>query len=181
MAGKCPFAAWGAAAVVLAAAACTPAQQQETKSGADDALLLAQLRAKIAAVDAATISLVHVNVRNGVVTLSGQAPSAAERSAIEGTAKSVPGVRTVIDRLAVNPKAPTSRQLADDFALEAQVKAAIARDAGLNALRVHVSAHAAAVTLEGSVPSAALRTVVFDAAKSVPGAKSVSDRLSIKR
>ncbi|MDQ2817823.1 MAG: BON domain-containing protein [Candidatus Eremiobacteraeota bacterium] len=170
---------WVIAACV--AAGCSPAQQQQTRASADDALTLAQVRAKITAVDPATISLVHVSVASGVVTLRGQTQNAAQRSKIIAAARSVPTVRSVVDRLSLNARAPTGGEMASDLGLEARVKGSIARDAGINALRVRVSVHKGVITLEGELPTSAMHAVVLDAAKGVRSGARVIDRIRVAR
>ena len=58
-------------AFALLASACSPSQQQQTQNAVNDAFLAAQIRAKMSAVDAATLSNVKVKVVNHNVTLSG--------------------------------------------------------------------------------------------------------------
>ena len=76
--------------VVIAFAAllagCTAAQQRQAQGSMNDALISAQVEAKIAAIDTAAISLVHVQVNSGVVILSGPAAfeSAREFGSIAG-------------------------------------------------------------------------------------------------
>jgi CBS domain-containing protein len=53
----------------------------------------------------AEVDLLEVEVQQGVVTLSGQAESEQEREAIGLAARSIPGVREVVNNLAVDPRA----------------------------------------------------------------------------
>ena len=162
--------------------ACSPAQQQRAKSDLNDAFIAGQVQAKLATtVDTATLSLVHVDVDHGAVTLTGQVHSRSERSKVDEAARSVSGVTKLTDRLVVNPKAPTGAQIAGDLALQTKVKGAIAAQSGVNALSVQVSAHAGVVTLEGTVPSKPVHDVVLEAARAVHGVRRVDDRLRIQR
>ena len=160
--------------------ACTQSQQEQTRRQASDALILAQIRARIAAIDAATISLVHVKVLRGAVTLTGQVHSNGERSAIETAAHDVNGVTAVIDQLVINPKAPTSAEISADLALTTRVQAALAAQIGVNSLRVQVSVHHGICVLSGSLRNTALRSIADETAKGVPGVRKVIDEIKIK-
>ncbi len=164
-------------ACIVLLAACSPAQQQRAKSDMNDALILAQIKAKIAAVDAATVSLVKVDVNHRAVTLSGEVHSAVERQKVDEAARSVSGVTRVDDRLVVNAKAPTAHEIADDLNVQANVQAALAAQTGVNALKVRVSVHAGVVQLEGTYASSALHEVILETARGVPGVRRVVDRL----
>jgi osmotically-inducible protein OsmY len=170
-----------AALAAVSLTACSVSEKQDLQRRADDALIAAQVRTKIAAVDPATLSLVHVSSQQGVVTLDGDVPTAAESAKVVEAAARVGGVKRVVSRLRVNPKAPTGVEIARDLALETRVKTAIARDAGVNALRVRVSAHKGVVELKGTLASRALRAVVIGSARSVPGVKQLIATLSVAK
>ncbi len=159
--------------------ACSPAQQQRAQSDMNDAFIAAQIKTKIAAVDAATVSLVKVDVDKRVVTLSGEVHSAGERGKVDAAARSVSGVTRVVDRLVVNAKAPTAQEITDDLGLQAKVQAALAAQTGVNALKVRVSVHASVVQLEGTFASRALHEVILETVRGVPGVRRVVDRLHL--
>src|SRR6516225_4677374 len=92
--------------LAVALADCSSSQQERAKSDMNDAFIAAQIHTKLVAIDPATVSLVSVDVAQGVVTLSGQVHSKTERVKVEEAARSVSGVKRVNDHLAVNPKAP---------------------------------------------------------------------------
>jgi osmotically-inducible protein OsmY len=166
---------------VLLLAGCSASQQQRAKSDMSDVLIAAQVRAKIAAVDAATVSLVNVDVNHGAVALTGQVHSATERVKVVEAARSVSGVTKVDDRLKVNPKAPTAGEIATDLALQARVKTALTEQTGVNALKVHVSAHAGVVQLDGTCASKAVHELVIETARGVSGVRRVVDHLRLER
>ena len=170
-----------AVSVVVLFAACSPAQQQQAQRQTSDAVIVAEVRARIAAVDPATISEVHVAVANGTVTLTGEARSEAERRKIDDAARRANGVKIVDDRLLINPHARTANEIADDIALETKVEAALASQTGVNALHLKVHAERAVVTISGSVRTRALHDTAIDAVKSVTGIKRVIDRITVQR
>lgn len=73
-----------------------------------------------------------------------------------------------------------TKQAEVDAALVVRIEAAIAAQSGVNAVHVAPSVHDGAVVIKGTVPSAAVHTVVIDAVRGVPGIKSVSDELVVK-
>ncbi|MEX3855943.1 BON domain-containing protein [Paraburkholderia sp. BR10923] len=64
-------------------------------------------------------------------------------------------------------------------ALARKVRGALTRTQGLNVSSISVRARGGAVVLTGSVPTRSQIDVAGDAAKSVPGVTSVSNKLSV--
>jgi osmotically-inducible protein OsmY len=171
----------GVAVLMLGVFACSPSQQARVKATANDALIAAQVKAKIAGVDPATLSLVTVDVQNKKVTLTGEVHSVAERKQVDQAARQVSGIAGLVDRLRVNPKAPTANEIAADLELQARVQTAIAGQTGVNALNISVSAHRGVVTLTGTVPNVTVRTLAVQTAQGVQGVRQVVDRLHVQR
>ena len=166
---------------VVLLAGCTASQQQRAKIDVNDAVITAQIKAKIAAVDTATLSLVNVDVNHGAVTLTGQVHSESERIKVDTAARSVSGITRFDDRIVVNPKAPTAEEITNDLALQAKVKTALTAQTGVNALKVQVSAHAGVVLLEGTVTSKALHEVIIETTRGVQGVRRIIDHLRLER
>jgi len=72
-------------------------------SGTSDGWLWVKARYDLAAVDDLRDSTINVDVENGVVTLTGTVPTAAQKTKAEQTAKSVEGVTSVKNMLKVTP------------------------------------------------------------------------------
>jgi osmotically-inducible protein OsmY len=161
-------------------AGCTASQQQRAKADMNDAFIGAQVKAKIAAVDAATVSLVIVDVNHSAVTLTGQVHSQSERSKVDAAARSVSGITKLDDRLTINPKAPTAQEIADDLGLQAKVRGALAAQTGVNALKVQVTVHGSVVVLEGTVSTKAMHEVILETVRGVPGVRRVIDHLHLE-
>ena|SRR5215469_5814707 len=174
-----------AIAVLAAVTACSKSDQDQTQralqQAGGDAWICTQVRSAAAALDPATISLVKVECTKGVVTMSGQVRSGQEREQLIAAAQKVQGVTSVVSHVHVNPKAPTGNEIAGDVAIAAKVHVAIAGQTGVNALKINVSSHNGVVTLGGSVPSPAIKTVAVDAARGVDGVKRVVDKLAVQR
>jgi hypothetical protein len=98
-----------AALVTLALAACSaPVQRppevheaQAITSSFRDTLLLAAVRTKLLGDDIDSTTRVRVTVENGNVRLSGRVPTSAARARAVATARSVRGVKSVVDDLSV--------------------------------------------------------------------------------
>jgi hyperosmotically inducible protein len=179
--------AW--AALAFALTACTAQQQDAAKSDAQqvassapgaakDAYLVAAVATKLASIDMDSTTSVHPSSDGGVVTLAGQAKSAAQRAAYVRAAQSVNGVASVRDRLAVNPKLQGVSQQAQDLSLTARVSAAIAAQAGVNVLNLTITSHNGTVTLAGKIASGTTRSTIVATARSVSGVRAVVNHLT---
>ena len=94
-----------AAAAFLLGVACTTTQTPGEQI--DDASIHTAIKAKLTADRFSNITNVDINVTNGVVTLAGEVPNARVKSDAEAEARTVKGVRRVINNLQVSnpPKA----------------------------------------------------------------------------
>ncbi len=145
-----------------------------------DAGIAAQIEAALVGIDADSALHVAVDVHDGNVTLSGRAKSSAIAQRFVDAAKGVKGVKGVASRISVDPKLPSATAQGKDFALAAEVSAALLGQTGINAFSVKPSAHAGVVTLSGTVKSDALKTTILQTARHTAGVKSVVDRIEVK-
>jgi osmotically-inducible protein OsmY len=99
---------------------------------------------------------VAVTAKGGSVTLSGKVNSFAERALSERIAKSVAGVREVHNKLTVQYAKPRS-----DVEIKADVEARLRWDAYVDHAPITANVQNGAVTLTGSVGSAAERSRAF--------------------
>ena len=72
-------------------------------TGLNDGWLWVKVRYELAAADDLADSTINVDVNNGVVTLSGTVPTAAQKVKAEQIAKSVEGVTSVKNQITVAP------------------------------------------------------------------------------
>lgn len=114
-------------------------------------------------------AVIHVNVLNGIVTLSGVALSRIMRRAILTTAASVPGVQRVIDNIAT------------DSDIEIAIGQALAADPLLNGRdsTISVMSYRGEATLAGQAPSAEAVQKAGEIAAKVPGVINVVSRLAV--
>ena len=110
-----------------------------------DAGIAAQIEAALVGIDADSALHVAVQVHDGNVSLSGRAKSAAIAQRFDDAAKGVKGVKAVASRISVDPKLPSATAQGKDFALAAEVSAALIGQTGINGFSIKPSAHAGIV------------------------------------
>jgi osmotically-inducible protein OsmY len=146
---------------------------------AEDLLLVAKVRGKLASVDVDTVGNVFVTARAGAVVLRGRARTEPEIAHLSEAASSVTGVKNVSTLLRADPHLRGASEQLSDVALATQVIANLAAQAGVNAFSVRTHAVDGVVTLEGKVPSSAVKSVMWSAAAKTHGVKRVIDKMSI--
>lgn len=159
--------------------ACNTQQQSQTQRQVTDAYLVTAVSATLATIDADAMSAVHVSASHGVVTLRGESRSLKESAQYLAGAKSIGGVKSVVDDLRVNPHLRGVGQSAGDAALTVEVSAAIAAQAGINVFHVSPSVKDGVVTLTGTVPNRLIEQTVGKTVASVSGVKRVVNRLRL--
>ncbi len=92
--------------------------------------------------------LIGVSVKNGIVTLSGKAPSFFEKFAAERAAKRVLGVRAVVENMEVNLPGTSKR---DDAAIAQAVLDAFYWNIQVPEKDVQIKVENGCVTLSGEV------------------------------
>lgn len=115
---------------------------------------------------------ISVDVRDGIVTLTGEVADSALRSSIEGAAKGVRGVRSVVNAILVRPALPEplTRE-----ALRERILASLGAR-GMRDVKVEVDS-ALVVTLTGWVEVSGDTLAVFVAREA--GASRVIDNLKV--
>lgn len=172
-------------------AACTAQQQQSARQtvnsvassapgGAKDALIATGVSARLAAIDVDAATSVHTSVRDGTVTLSGEARSRQERTNYERAARSIDGVTGVVDNVRVNPHLRGAREALTDAVLQTKVAGAIAAQTGVNVFHVKTSAHNGVVTLTGNAASRAIKETMLASVKKVNGVTRIIDNIQVK-
>jgi osmotically-inducible protein OsmY len=116
---------------------------------------------------------ISTTVSGGTVTLRGTVPSWSNRMDAERCVQRLSGVRSVVNRITVEPPA------ADPGAIKLQIERALERRAERESRRITVSVHDGTVTLSGSVHSWADRNAVERIAGTSPGVRTVDDRLVV--
>ncbi|MDA8052512.1 MAG: BON domain-containing protein [Rhodospirillales bacterium] len=117
---------------------------------------------------------ITIKVEHGVVTLGGEVLWRFQRDAAEHDIHKLSGVRAVINNITVMPQV----RAAD---VQAKIRAALERNAEIEAGNVAVSVSGGKVVLTGRVNAWAERAAIERAAWSAPGVREVEDKLVIAR
>ena len=126
-----------------------------------------------------------VEVKDGVVTLTGEADSQAQKDLTAEYAKDIEGVTRVDNRLTVaTTPAPASRtagQTLDDASITAQVKSALANRRSTSALDIKVQTREGEVTLTGIAANAAEKSLVSKLVGDIQGVTKVTNRMTLQQ
>jgi len=185
-------------AIILSAAGC---QRPEVHT-VDDAALADAVRKAFAAdhdIQGAT-ARVEIHAKDGVVTLTGTADTAADKARAEQTAQRTGGVKTVINQIVIAepsamPQTPFDESSVRDEALKSgekigkssddariydAVRRKLVEHAGTSKKEIFVDVENRNVTLRGRfVGTAAARDEAIAATRSVPGVNAVINRLTV--
>ena len=123
-----------------------------------------------------------IDVKNGVVTLKGEASSAAQKELANEYAADVAGVKAVKNEMTVakNPgnTKPTLGEKIDDASITTQVKVALLIHRSTSAIKTKVSTKNGVVTLEGKTLNEAEKTLVGKLSNEIKGVKKVDNRMT---
>ena len=125
----------------------------------------------------------EVNVKNGIVTLRGEATSQAQKDLTTEYAKDVEGVKDVNNEMTVaktSKKTQTVGEKIDDASIIAQVKMMLLFHRSTSAINTKVETNNGNVTLYGKASDAAELNLATKLANDVNGVKSVKNRMTIE-
>jgi osmotically-inducible protein OsmY len=135
------------------------------------------VKANVSAIDT------KVDVKDGVVTLSGTTQNAAQKDLTEAYAKDIDGVKSVTNDLVVTPP-PADQQTVsdtiDDASITSQVKYALLSHDSTSALKTHITTTEGVVAITGEADSDAEKSLVTKLAQDVRGTKSVTNDMTVK-
>ena len=133
----------------------------------------------------------EVNVNGGIVTLSGEASSMAQKELTTEYAKDVEGVKEVKNEMTVVPtttttttttlsqRAETNGEKIDDASITAQVKSTLMSHRSTSALKTKVSTTDGVVTLSGKAKNDAEKSLVTKLVTDIDGVVSVVNNMTI--
>jgi hyperosmotically inducible protein len=199
-----------AAALLLGICAAGLSAQSKTdaKTAIADSWITTQVYAKFFADRDIKARNLTVHTEKGVVTLTGDVESSTEHDRAVTAAKSVDGVKQVVDKLSLTAagkragRGDTSRTISRDTAsirehaktaadrvgkeisdtlVTTKVQAMFYLDREVKAMDIDVTTHGGIVTLTGTVDNEAVRKKAVADARSTDGVTQVVDKLSVKR
>lgn len=118
--------------------------------------------------------LIDVAATNGVITLAGSVDNLLSKERAVRLAKTIRGVRAVLDEMTVRPIERTDRQLSQ------AVHLALLRDPATDSYEIGVAVEDGVVTLNGTVQSWQERELAARVAKGIKGVKAVENGLNWK-
>jgi osmotically-inducible protein OsmY len=124
-----------------------------------------------------------VNVKDGVVILTGEASSLAQKELTTEYAKDIDNVKTVVNDMTIakTPAAPvaiTSDKI-DDASITAEVKSALLSHHSTSAIHTGVSTTDGVVTMTGIAKNDAEKSLVTKLAADINGVTSVINNMTI--
>jgi hyperosmotically inducible periplasmic protein len=125
----------------------------------------------------------EVDVKDGIVTLRGDATSQAQKELTTEYAKDVEGVKDVNNEMVVSgtsKKTPTVGEKIDDASITAQVKMTLLFHRSTSAVNTKVETKKGVVTLYGKASNSAEKALVNKHANDVNGVVSVKNRMTIE-
>lgn len=173
------------------AAADAPKQSATLTAALDDTAITAKVKTRLASDARTENAKIEVETNNGVVTLTGTAPSGDAKSAAEDLARNVETVRGVDNKIdaptamstlekKVETAADATGEAVTDTVITTKVKAAFADSNAVNASDIEVNTEGGYVTLEGTVTSMDARSEAVKLASNIDGVKGVDgDRLQV--
>jgi osmotically-inducible protein OsmY len=152
-------------------ALCLAALLAGCQRGPDDAALTTSVKSQLASQSPALASMVNVETKDGVVTLTGTVDNESAKGQAEQAAKGVANVKSVVNNLNVKPPIAVS----EDPKIKNAVEANLAK---YNVKGVTANVADGQVTLTGEIPRAKLQDAMKAANEA--GAKKVNNQLNIK-
>lgn len=168
------------------AAADAPKESASLGAAMDDTAITAKVKQRLASDERMEAAKIDVETNNGVVTLTGSAPSADAKQAAEELARNVAEVQGIDNKLAapgaMNDLSAKAENAADqagtaisDATITTKVKAQFAADDMVKATAINVDTDGGVVTLKGEVASSAAHQRAVDITRKIDGVKSVDD------
>jgi hyperosmotically inducible periplasmic protein len=159
------------AALVISLAGC------ERRSAGDTTITTA-VKNKLAADPTTSAAKIDVDTSNGVVTLSGKVPTAAEKSEAERIARNTQGVRQVVNNISAEGGEGGAEGTSSDTAILTSIKSKYLAN---GIIGTNVDVNNGEVTIRGEVDNAQDKARAEEIARQTSGVKSVKNMLTIKR
>jgi len=125
-----------------------------------------------------------VDVKDGIVTLSGEAVSTAQKELTAEYAKDIEGVKDVKNEMRVaatpEPAERTAGEKLDDASITAQVKMALFSHHSTSAVKTKVETRNGTVTLTGIARNAAEKALVTKLVTDIRGVTSVKNKMTVE-
>ena len=152
-------------------------------SANSDAWVLSKVKVALLFHRSVSAGKTSVDVKDGIVTLRGDATSLAQKELTTEYSKDVEGVKDVKNEMTVKTSLKKKRSVGekmDDASITAQVKMTLLYHRSTSALKTKVETKRGAVTLYGKAANEAELNLATKLANDVYGVKGVNNRMSIQ-
>jgi hyperosmotically inducible periplasmic protein len=162
-----------------------PDSARDVIRGVSDAGITAQVKAAFALSKRISAYAIGVDTKDGVVTLSGQAPSDIDRELAGNVARDTTGVKQVDNQIRVEPGLkPSDASLREsarvtDLEIHANLRERLAASEYLSGNEINVSVKDRVVTLAGRTQSLRQKTGIEQLARSLPNVADVVSQLTV--
>ena len=158
-----------------------------------DSMTALKVRSRLLVKGNVSLKDTRVDVKDGVVFLSGRADDQAQKELTEEYTKDVDGVRAVRNDIVVSDEKDRElRRIAhethatfcetlDDPSITAQLKYELYSHKGTSGLKTKVSTNNGHVVIFGEAPSESEKELVTKLAKTVRGVESVDNNMTVRR
>jgi hyperosmotically inducible protein len=148
-----------------------------------DARIAARVKETYLAQRTAAAADAEIDVRDGIVILSGKTVSEAHRALATAYARGVEGVKSVDNRMIVVGTEISVKSTAvdkmDDAAVTARVKAALLLHRSASAFKTKVKTKDGVVTLRGKARSAVEKDMIGKLVSNLDGVSAVDNRMTV--
>ncbi|MGA2018256.1 MAG: BON domain-containing protein [Opitutaceae bacterium] len=148
-----------------------------------DAWIALKIRSELLVKANVSATATKVDVKDGIVTLTGTAESLAQKDLTEVYAKDIDNVKSVRNELVVEAPAAGSSTVGetiDDASITTQVKFALLSHRSTSALSTKVTTDNAVVSITGVAGTDAEKSLVTKLAQDTRGVKSVVNDMTVK-
>ena len=150
-----------------------------------DSWMAVKIRSRLLVKANVSAATTKVEVKDGVVTLSGTADNVAQKDLTAIYAKDIDHVKSVTNNIVVkDAKAPAATETMsdkiDDASITSQVKYALLSHKATSALKTKVTTNDGIVTVSGVAASDAEKSLVSKLARDVRGTRSVTNNMTVK-
>ncbi|MGA9768667.1 MAG: BON domain-containing protein [Blastocatellia bacterium] len=158
-----------------------PAWASSLFSSSNDGATTAKVKAAFGLSKRVSAHDIGVTTTDGIVTLTGKAPSEDIKSLAAEIARDTEGVKEVLNQIEVDPTAkPTTESVrVEDLEIRSTILESFARSRELGGSNIEVKVENRAVTLSGSVDTPAQKNGAEQTAGAVDGVSGVTNNLTV--
>ncbi|OAM88312.1 transporter [Termitidicoccus mucosus] len=150
-----------------------------------DAWMAFKIRSRLLMKANVSIATTKVDVKDGVVTLTGTADNLAQKELTGLYAREIDWVQSVQNDIVAKPDATSATDATlgekiDDISITAQVKHALFIHKATSALKTKITATNGVIAITGEASSSAEKSLVTKLVQDVRGVKSVNNNMTVK-